>query len=386
MQALSCPNCGAPVDAPTSPDQRVVRCTFCLRTFEVGAAPLPSLPRSGPSLAVLVGVALVAVLGLGAVAFLALRGRRPPEALPPLPAPAVAPAVVATTPAPGTTPPAAPPTPRAADSPAAAPAVEPGPVTLTWKGRLTSSTGDAPPAGAPCTLTATVSSRGSGKAHQDLLTLQCQGRMLYDSSVPLNGMSNSSFGIDETPTAGEIGVFRYQMRAEDVGPRSAPRAQITLSTPDHVLEAFRDTLPSFRVRASIDVFSAERRALPVSADSVPPFDAVVARKARVTGRTGAPPFAAATCDLRVSPAYRTGHNCRVVLTCGGRAVYGGVAGGFDDCALVDGRPVSFVDAYPTPTDGDPELNCDLQAGAATLGDTSKAGASYSVTFALSEVQ
>jgi hypothetical protein len=46
----------------------------------------------------------------------------------------------------------------------------------------------------------------------------------------------------------------------------------------------------------------------------------------------------------------------------------------------------FVDAYPTPTDGDPELNCDLQAGAATLGDTSKGGVSYSVTFALSPVE
>jgi hypothetical protein len=389
MQALSCPNCGAPVDAPASPDARVLRCSFCLRTFEVRASPPPSLPRARLTPALLIVGALVVVLGLGAVGLVALRSTAPPAPTAMPPAPTVAPTVVpADDPAIHPTaaaPVAAPAVPPPSDSPAPAANanLEPGPVTITWKGRLTSSSGSAPPAGAPCTLTATVASRGTGKAHEDLLTLQCQGQMLYDSSVPLNGMSNSSFGLDEVPTAGEAGVFRYQMRAEDVGPRSAPRAQITLSTPDHVVEAFRDGAPSFRVRATVDTFSAERRALPVTADSVPPFDEVVARKAKVTSKTGAPPFGAAACDLRISPGYSKGHNCRIVLSCGGRAVYGGGTGGFADCALVAGRPVSFVDAYPTPSDGDPELNCDLDAATATLGDTSKSGATYSVTFALS---
>jgi hypothetical protein len=42
----------------------------------------------------------------------------------------------------------------------------------------------------------------------------------------------------------------------------------------------------------------------------------------------------------------------------------------------------FVDPNPTPKDGDPELAVDLAAGTATLGDTSKTGAKYTVSFTL----
>jgi hypothetical protein len=206
--------------------------------------------------------------------------------------------------------------------------------------------------------------------------------MLYDSSVPLNGMASESFGLDETPSAGQVGVFRYQMRAEDVGPRSAPRAQITLNTDEHVVEAFRDTAPSFRVRATVDASTAERKARPITADGVPPFDQVVTRKAKVTAKSGSVPFGASSCELVISPGYGKGHNCRATLTCGGQIAYGSGTQGFDDCSLADGKPVAFVDAYPTPSDGDPEINCDLEAGTLTLGDTSKSGTTYSVSFSL----
>ena len=231
-------------------------------------------------------------------------------------------------------------------------------------------------------LTATVSSHGTISAHQDLLTLQCQGKVLYDSSAPLNGMANTSFGLDETPVAGDVLAFAYSLRAEDIGARSAPRAQITVSTLDGVMEAFRDTLPSFHVRAVVEHFTAVRHGKAVTANSVPPFDAVFVRKAKVESKTGAVPFAASACELRISPAYQTKQTCRVILTCGGRAIYGGGTGGFDDCVLVDRQPVSFVDPYPTPSDGDPQLHADLAAGSATLGDTSKSGATYAVTLTL----
>jgi hypothetical protein len=391
MEALTCPNCGAPIDvAPAS--QRVVACVFCQRTFERGewdelrpdaiaSAVAPSRRIAPVTLAVLGFVALVGV------AFGVYFAARPSSVVPsPVPLASVAPPTMT----PASVPAAARAKSRAAanarsDDAGAAPPldVESGRVALSWGARLVSSTGAAPPAGSPCTLTATVSSRGTATAHQELLVLQCQGKVLYDSSAPLNGMANMSFGLAETPVAGDVLAFVYALRAEDTGSRSAPRAQIAVGTPDGVMEAFRDTLPSFRVRAKIDRLTAVRRGKAITADAVPPFDAVVVRKAKVVAKSGAVPFAASACEMRISPAYQKKHTCRVVLTCAGRAIYGGAEGGFDECQLADRQPVSFVDAYPTPSDGDPQLSADLSADTATLGDTSKTGATYSVTFALS---
>ena len=387
MQAFTCPNCGAPIDAAAE-SPRVVQCGFCQRTFERDAfrasATAPSVsPRAGRG-PLLVFVAAGAALTVSCVLFFVWRGG---PAAPPTPrAPALT-KPTSSAPRPATTAPATTRTaPSARDEDAGAQSldVESGRVTLTWAGRLVSSTGAAPPAGSPCTLTATVASRGTTSAHQELLTLQCQGKVLYDSSVPLNGMASTRFGLDETPVAGEVRAFVYGLRAEDVGSRSAPRAQIALSTVDGVMEAFRDTIPSFHVRATVERSTAVRHGKAVLANSVPPFDEVVVRKAKVVSKTGAVPFAVPACEMRISPAYQTKHTCRVVLSCGGRAIYGGASGGFDECLLADRRPLSFVDAYPTPSDGDPQLNADLAAGTATLGDTSKSGATYSVTFALSE--
>jgi hypothetical protein len=138
-----------------------------------------------------------------------------------------------------------------------APEVEQERVTLTWAARVRSSTGAAPAAGAPCTLTAVVANALDGP-HEDRLTLQCQGRVLYDSSVPLEGMANANFGLREEPVAGQALAFVYALEADDIGTRSGPRAQISLRTADGVLEAFRDTAPSYRVKASIDRTSAVR--------------------------------------------------------------------------------------------------------------------------------
>jgi hypothetical protein len=77
-------------------------------------------------------------------------------------------------------------------------------------------------------------------------------------------------------------------------------------------------------------------------------------------------------------------NCRARLDCGGLLVYGAGTSGQNTCSVQGKQVTGFVDPSPTPTDGDPELRCDLDAETATLGDTTPAGATYSVTFALSK--
>ena len=274
--------------------------------------------------------------------------------------------------------------PPASSTPSFAPSdLADGPVTVTWSGHLDASTGEAPPRGTACTLTAVVVSRG-GKAEEQRLLFQCRGQTLYDSDVPLSGISDSMFDLDEILTGDSPSAYRYFLGEKDIGMRSPPRSQIMVYTPGSKLDAWRDTTSQFRVHATMDRESAERRGKPVRADALPPFDEVVTRTARVTSKLGTPPFTTASCTLRVSPAHTSTQNCRVRLDCGGHAIYGAGANGFEPCVLEGRAPKSMVDSKSTPKDGDPELAFDLDAETATLGDTSKTGVTYAVTFALSE--
>jgi hypothetical protein len=347
------------------PGQQILRCSVCMRGCDIGslaqAGPGVAPGRVPPALIITACVGLVIVVG--AVLFLATRdssdeGPKPASA-------ASTPAVTAT-----------------ASAAAPAPDLETSPVTLTWKGKLTASSGSAPPVGSPCTLTTTVRSRPTGMPSYDRLTLECRGDMLYDSNVPLSGASSYTFGIDEEPQAGVVDVFRYFLKSQDVGARTGARAQITVDTRKHDVTAFRDAAPTFHVQATVDELTAERRGRPITAGSVPPFGNVVSRMAKVLTRSGPVPFVASSCEMLVSPGYAATYTCRVVLTCGGKVVYGEGTEGFDKCTLPAGQPVSFADVKPTPVDGDPELACDLGAGTCTLGDTTKSGATYSVTLAL----
>jgi hypothetical protein len=349
---------------PDMPGQQVLRCSVCGNAFDTGALPRASPGGvTGRSPRALIITAIVGLaLGVGAIGLLALQGSADDASRA---GPTGAPAVSAP-----------------AQSSASAPDLETGPVTLTWKARLTSSTGSAPAVGSPCTLATTVRSQFPGALAHDPLTLQCEGHSLYDSAVPLAGASGSTFVLGEEPQAGVVGVFRYELQAQDVGARAGPRAQITIDTRKHEISAFRDATPAFRVQATVDELTVERSGRPITAASVPPFGNVVSRKARVTTKSGAVPFGATSCDLLISPGYSSGYTCRVVLTCAGHVAYGEGTEGFDRCSLSGGQPVSFADTHPTPTDGDPELNCDLGAGTCVLGDTSKSGATYSVAFAL----
>jgi hypothetical protein len=262
--------------------------------------------------------------------------------------------------------------------------VEKNPVSLVWHGKVRSATGDKPVAtGAACTLTQVmVHGSARNEVSTQLLTFECQGRMLYDSSVQLEGMASESSSFEELPMAGELHAYQYTTKQQDIGTRTGDRNQITLSTRDGFVEAFRETPPSFHVKANIEEFTAVRQGKPLVDDDAPNFPDVVRRVATVASRSGAVPFAVPRCELAISPAGASADNCRVLLTCGGKTVFGGGTIGFEKCAMDNGEPVSLVDPYPTPKDHDPELSVDLGSGTATLGDTLPSGAQYTVSFTL----
>jgi hypothetical protein len=366
---------------------REVRCEYCSTITHIPApvervaAELPA--RASRAAYVAVGAALAA----GVVSYFALRapdGRADAES--PLPSlqsvtarSAIAPAAPSAPQAPK---PELPEQPTVTRAPEPRADIEPGRVTLLWTGKVRVSTGAAPRAGSPCTLTARVTSNGE-RARRDLVSIQCGGQVLYDSSLPLEGMSNNRFGVGEQPISGEVNTFQYVLEAQDVGPRAGPKSQFSANSRAGVLEVFRHTAPSFHLSAALGKDSQIRRGRPLLSGTVPPFAEVVRRTAKVVSRSGAVPFTAKTCKLVISPAYATGNTCRVTLSCQGKVVYGAGTYGYNNCLIGDGQPTSFVDATPTPTGGDPQLQADLAANTASLGDTLKNGASYLVQFALS---
>jgi hypothetical protein len=86
------------------------------------------------------------------------------------------------------------------------------------------------------------------------------------------------------------------------------------------------------------------------------------------------------CSLRVSPNPRGTFNCRLLLTCGARVVYGGGNMGFTHCALIDGAPVRATDTHTTGEEGDPALTLDLQRGALHLWDDTPGAVTLDVAF------
>ena len=384
ITTIHCSSCGAPLEVPAGASS--VRCEYCGTSTQVVRESPDVVPTSGRSPIYFFSGLSTILIGLGAYA--AFRSPDRASVSPPL-----APSVVAPVPPPAVTPdpPAPAPSPEPAEPSSeqpsthdTAPGVEHGPLALTWNGRIRSASGAAPRVGSPCTLTARITSDGD-HAHQDLLSVQCGGQVLYDSTLPLNGMASTSFGLGEVPLAGEAHAFRYVVKAEDVGTRAGPKSQLSADSQTAVLEVFRDTAPSFRVSASLDHDSQLRRGLPLFNETVPAFDEVVTRKAKVVQRSDSVPFAASICDVRISPAYAKGDTCRITVTCGGRVVYGGGTHGYVQCLVADGRPTSAVDATPTPSSGDPQLQIDLLAGTATLADTLSNGATYSVSFAITKI-
>jgi serine/threonine protein kinase len=261
------------------------------------------------------------------------------------------------------------------------PDIETGPVTVTWTGHIDSSTGSAPPVHSPCTLTVTTELIGKDR-EQKRTTFESKGEVLYDSKQ-LGGTYNRSFYLDEQLTGEDVvATYRYYLRMSDVGARIPPGAQISVTTPKTEADVWRDTSSPFRIHAVLDKQSSMREGKPLRRDTQPLFDGVALRVARVKSKTGIVPFTTQTCALRLAPARSGQLNCRVRLECGKDVVYGAGSGGYNQCTIATREVTGFVDPNPTPKDGDPELAVDLAAGTATLGDTSKTGAKYTVSFTL----
>jgi hypothetical protein len=262
--------------------------------------------------------------------------------------------------------------------------VELSPITLVWHGHVKSATGEkALAAGAPCTLTEIVV---HGTAWDDYrirsVVFQCGIHTLYDSTIPLVGMASTSDMVEEIPVAGDVLAFQYATKHQDVGTRSGERNQINLDTRNDSVEAFRQIAPEFQVKASIDELTAVRRGKALLDVHVPTFMGIVRREAKITSRSGPVPFTASSCDLAISSAGSGDENCRVLLTCGGKELFGGGTASWEKCTMAGGEPVSLNDSQPTPKDHDPELSVDLPGGQATLGDVLPNGAQYTVNFTL----
>ena len=281
-------------------------------------------------------------------------------------------------------------TPQSAPAaPAAAPPPPPGstesqPITLTWRGRVQSSTDFTVRPGTPCTLEATFvrTTSGHDSFRKDSLVLRCAAKTLYDASLPLgSGMSNTSLTLAELPVAGEAQAFEYTLKAQDLGTRTGARNQIALSTRDGVAEVSRD-LPSLRVKVTLDRYTAVRRGKPFFDDSVPRFTNVIDKRAVVDKRQGPVPFAVSTCSLRISPAFAAKNTCRVKLTCGTKVLLGAGGNGFEACTHdASGQPTGFDDPVFTAQDSDPAMQVDLTAGTAQVSDKTPAGL-YTVSFKL----
>jgi hypothetical protein len=250
-----------------------------------------------------------------------------------------------------------------------------GHVELAFHGKVTAARGVALSPGTTCSLTATASSPRGDSPKVDDLKIACGGQVVYDASASLNGTSMTSYGVGEQPSPERASAFRYALSYSDVGARTGNRAQVTLATQHRTAVAFSETVPIYRVEIAVDALSAERQGLPLLASSVPAFEGVVERAARVETATGpALVRKGAACTVRLAPAFADpASNCRVTVRCGAVTLYGGPTSGIGPCAVADGRPTGFSDLRPTAQGGDPECNVDLGASTAVVADETPRG-------------
>ena len=103
--------------------------------------------------------------------------------------------------------------------------------------------------------------------------------------------------------------------------------------------------------------------------------AVVPSGVVVIASGAAPVKVGDACQVRLDPETRAGLNCRVTVTCAGKALFGGaLPGGYAACAVEGGLYTSAVDAFPSSKDGDPAVEVRLSENLAqvTEGPAGKA--------------
>ncbi|NUO52690.1 MAG: hypothetical protein HOV80_27910 [Polyangiaceae bacterium] len=287
--------------------------------------------RSGANTSVILVVVLVGLfLGAGVVAFALVRTAPPPPVAPFAgePPAVVQPGAVAPTP----------PTP-------ATPLRE---VKTSWKGRVKTATGMDLKPGTECELSAVLRSPSGTE-----VALSCGGSPLYKSTDQLNGMSQHSHGIGELPGP-EAGPAVHYLKWDDIGSRTGARSQASIDTKLGVAAAWRETQPNFRVEVEMESLSqpASGTLEAEHSDASLPFAKPLTLSSKAASVTGpAPVKAGAACSVALTPAWGPDQNCRAVVSCGDKVLYGDHVTGFNKCELADNAPSSFDDSKHDDADG-----------------------------------
>ncbi len=225
---------------------------------------------------------------------------------------------------------------------------------VRWPAKVKTATGLPLAKGAACSIDAVLR---ASKPHE--VTVSCGAEILYRSTDKLEGMAHMSSGAGEQPGLAKD-TAQARLKWDDVGARTGPRTQASLDTSARAAVAFRETAPAFRVELDVATWSE-----PYPRDNSDlAFSTRVAQKAKVSSVAGAAPLKVGTaCDVLLEPHYDPRHNCRAVVSCSGRTLYGAPGFGFSNCETKDGEPVAFRDETHG---GDPVLRWDLVTGGLEL--------------------
>jgi len=127
-------------------------------------------------------------------------------------------------------------------------------IKAQWVGKATRIQGLAGGPGSPCLVDATLESAlNEGKVIG--LSVQCSGKVVYDSEDKLEGMSMLSHGMAEEPGK-EVGTFAYAVKYSDTGARSGPRTQVSIDTTHGQGAVWSEVVPIFRIEFSVPALSA----------------------------------------------------------------------------------------------------------------------------------
>jgi hypothetical protein len=288
-----------------------------------GRSPLVAPGSGAPRALVIAAAGLVILVGVGFVAFFALRAPRPVMVtlpLPPDPSPTV-PAVRAPVPV-------AP----AAPIPLEPIVQPPRSTTARWTANVTRAEGGLGiTPGTSCAIEATIATSDTNAIVREL-SVFCGTKKLYHSKDALNGMAQMDNDAQEKLTAADDkSVFTLSYR--DIGSRTGERTQIDLDTTVRQGAVFRETIPRFRVELSVVPTSAATAALAGPDQRLRRAGKIV----EVSGTTAVK--AGASCVLRAMPNGK-GRDCVAEVACGPSVLWPSSA--ITKCTYENDRPVTVA--------------------------------------------
>lgn len=164
---------------------------------------------------------------------------------------------------------------------------------------------------------------------------------------------------------------QQQLQAEEAARQAQAQAQCAMQTSE--LQA---QLAMLRAESEARAASGDPRAASDYVDDDAVYDG------RVTATSGASHVHVAdTCRVDLAWTTDPGRNCRALVDCGTRRVYGDVGQGWFPCSASGDEGLrSGEDDAPTSDDGDPRFHVDRVAGTVQISDDAP---SWSLTLAIS---